>query len=117
VSWGRSESRSGYFGESWGDYLIDLSIAFRGVWSVSCDNFSPLTMAIVCLLVLGLYVAGHLLPRRFGRKGFVAPWLDLNRDLLPRWFCAFGGIDLSTSSEPSSSLGIEFDSLGCHLLG
>jgi hypothetical protein len=23
---GRSESRSGYFGESWGDYLIDLSI-------------------------------------------------------------------------------------------
>jgi hypothetical protein len=36
-----------------------------------CDNFSPLTMAIVCLLVLGLYVAGHLLPRRFGRKGLL----------------------------------------------
>lgn len=44
VSWGRSESRSGYFGESWGDYLIDLSI------------FSDFGGLDLCLCVIGYFV-------------------------------------------------------------
>lgn len=74
MSWGKSESRSGYFGESWGDYLIDLSIAFRGFTCIigKKKKFFFDSHCLSFSVVAWLYVAGALsLPRCLGRKGFV----------------------------------------------
>lgn len=88
VSWGRSESRSGYFGESWGDYLIDLSIfsdfgsldldlcvigyflfAFDNGWFVCLfQAICGWCLGVVCA-VRGLWLCITIYP--YSRAGFV----------------------------------------------
>lgn len=56
MSWGRERSRSGYFGVSWGDYLIVLSIFFGdlGIWGfVGCCVIGVFFLPFVVLVEAG----------------------------------------------------------------
>lgn len=111
ASWGRSESRSGYFGESWGDYLINLSIALRGFWESTCVRHSiffffffgyclPFSVKVICgwcFLVVGC-------------KGL---WLNLCRDLPVLCFSAFVGVSTSMYAVRQDSPG----HILCYFLG